>query len=560
MSYFKNYSILLLALTLSIISCKKDKSEEIVKLKAIEVTAILNQSFVGKDSLSEFAAQFKTIVLTDAEVEKGITIFAASNKAYTLKTNAIKGNAIAADTYLPDSTIIKDYIVSGNLNISTLADGTIMTALSGKKLTFAKKNGASYINDILLYTTNLSAKTGVNVYTLSQVYRAGILPQITSLSDQKTLPGWLLTINGKNFSTTAVNNVVKIDGITAIVHKATANELTVTVPKGITAGLVSVITQGRTLIASVKLTKMNVEVSSIPGTMGETAQGIAVDSDDNLYWTDNFYDVAKNGFSSRIAKYASGQISYYSPTMSGLPITGLKYTAWTIAVDKQKNIYFSNLGAVGGNIGLFKFNTTQPTNAEWWAKSEVPNTLATVFDKDDNLIVWTNNTLKKISPSKVVTTMLGISAFKAVDPSITAVSSYGLAQEAATCYISDANNRRIWAYGVNGLKILAGNAAGAKIAKDGTGTEAQFGLPFGITSDKKGNLYVCDNDYTNNSFLIRMINPYGVVTTIAGNGNGKIDGIGLTAKFQGVNGIAIDSKGDLYIASDEGMIRKITIK
>jgi hypothetical protein len=84
-----------------------------------------------------------------------------------------------------------------------------------------------------------------------------------------------------------------------------------------------------------------------------------------------------------------------------------------------------------------------------------------------------------------------------------------------------------------------------------------------MTMDKRGNLYVCDNDYEHQTFLIRMINPQGVVTTIAGaknENNASTDGTGSVARFNGVNTIATDSKGIMYIGTDDGKIRKLSIE
>jgi hypothetical protein len=53
------------------------------------------------------------------------------------------------------------------------------------------------------------------------------------------------------------------------------------------------------------------------------------------------------------------------------------------------------------------------------------------------------------------------------------------------------------------------------------------------------------------------------VTTIAGGNNptnSSKDGIGKAAQFDGVNAIAVDKDNMLYVASDDGSIRKIQFK
>ena len=83
-----------------------------------------------------------------------------------------------------------------------------------------------------------------------------------------------------------------------------------------------------------------------------------------------------------------------------------------------------------------------------------------------------------------------------------------------------------------------------------------FNSPAGVAVDAQGNVYVAD--YGNN--LIREITPAGVVSTLAGSGNGGyIDGTGVLSSFTQPAGIAIDPSGNLYIAdSGDDLIREVT--
>ncbi len=104
--------------------------------------------------------------------------------------------------------------------------------------------------------------------------------------------------------------------------------------------------------------------------------------------------------------------------------------------------------------------------------------------------------------------------------------------------------------------ILAGNPA-VTGKEDGIGTAARFNLDQGPPSssaiDAAGNVYVADSV----NFSVRKITPAGVVTTFAGGGWGTEDGVGASARFTGLSGLAIDSSGNLH-AADRGALRKIS--
>lgn len=104
------------------------------------------------------------------------------------------------------------------------------------------------------------------------------------------------------------------------------------------------------------------------------------------------------------------------------------------------------------------------------------------------------------------------------------------------------------------VTTLAGTQAAGHA--DGTGIKASFSNPFGLTSDKAGNLYVADN--LNNE--IRKITPDGVVTTLSGAiTTGLINGPAASARFFNPIATAFDSKGNLYILDQQNFcIRKIT--
>ena len=92
------------------------------------------------------------------------------------------------------------------------------------------------------------------------------------------------------------------------------------------------------------------------------------------------------------------------------------------------------------------------------------------------------------------------------------------------------------------VSTLAGGKEGFV---DGLGTAAAFDTPSAIALDHLGNLYVADTG----NHAIRRIAPGGAVTTLAGNGSpGYADGIGRAAQFNGPVGISVDDAGIVYVA------------
>jgi hypothetical protein len=89
---------------------------------------------------------------------------------------------------------------------------------------------------------------------------------------------------------------------------------------------------------------------------------------------------------------------------------------------------------------------------------------------------------------------------------------------------------------------------------DGPIAQATFYDSFGVAVDAKGNIYVADA--LNNS--VRVVTKCDSVYTLAGHGEGgSKNGPGATATFSGLGGIAVDHHGNVYV-SDFNVIRKIT--
>lgn len=104
------------------------------------------------------------------------------------------------------------------------------------------------------------------------------------------------------------------------------------------------------------------------------------------------------------------------------------------------------------------------------------------------------------------------------------------------------------------VSIVAGS--GQRGLQDGPAMVARFDWPTGVAVNKKGEQFIADYD----NHVIRKIDRFGWVTTFAGKGMpGFLDGKGREALFHGPDTIAIDREDNLYVAdADNFRIRKIT--
>ncbi|HEY5883218.1 MAG TPA: hypothetical protein VIT88_00940, partial [Pyrinomonadaceae bacterium] len=125
-----------------------------------------------------------------------------------------------------------------------------------------------------------------------------------------------------------------------------------------------------------------------------------------------------------------------------------------------------------------------------------------------------------------------------------------------TIYFADAGeNNRIQRISPEGtLSTLAGAKEGFS---DGVGTAASFNSPSSLAIDNDGKLFVAD---TGNN-RIRKVTPEGHVTTIAGDGTaGYKDGPAAQAQFNGPIGVAVDARGNVYVAdSYNDRIRMVAV-
>ena len=136
----------------------------------------------------------------------------------------------------------------------------------------------------------------------------------------------------------------------------------------------------------------------------------------------------------------------------------------------------------------------------------------------------------------------------------------GLAIDAAgNLYIADFGNSVIRKVAVNGtITTVAGNGAPGYLGDGSAATNAELNFPEDVAVDSKGDLYIAD---TINQ-VIREVLPSGVISTVAGNGIAGYAGDGgpaTNAEFFNPKGVAVNTTGSVYVADwDNQVIRQLT--
>jgi sugar lactone lactonase YvrE len=185
-------------------------------------------------------------------------------------------------------------------------------------------------------------------------------------------------------------------------------------------------------------------------------------------------------------------------------------------------------------------------------------------DSAGNLYVadTSNDAIRKITPAGVVSTLAGTAGIKGSSDGTGAAARFQVpfgvtTDSAGNIYVADTFNGTIRKITPAGVVTTLAGTAGVEGSTDGTGAAARFSDPFAVATDSAGNVYVADNG----SNTIRKITPAGVVTTFAGTAGltGSTDGTGAAARFNLPHGVAVDSASNVYVAdSRNNTIRKIT--
>ncbi len=109
------------------------------------------------------------------------------------------------------------------------------------------------------------------------------------------------------------------------------------------------------------------------------------------------------------------------------------------------------------------------------------------------------------------------------------------------------------------ISTFAGTGSSGFSGDGGPATAAQFRAPWGVVFDASGNLYIADATGT---YRVRKVDAgTGIITTVAGNGTSGYSGDGglaTAAQVGSPDGLAVDAFGNLYVTQfDEHVVRRL---
>ncbi|MDM5177374.1 hypothetical protein PO883_09240 [Massilia sp. DJPM01] len=175
-----------------------------------------------------------------------------------------------------------------------------------------------------------------------------------------------------------------------------------------------------------------------------------------------------------------------------------------------------------------------------------------VLDVNGDYLVIEKLGIRRVTPAGVVSRVIWTND-PANERKISGPSRIAVAGDGSLYVVESARIYRI----AGGLAsfIAGGDYAKEGSVRDGTGAAASFRSPRALAVDAAGNVYVSDYD------TLRKVTPRGVVTTVAGDAKGGDvrDGTGTQARFSYISQLLINSSGNV-LALDTGApaIRTIT--
>lgn len=301
---------------------------------------------------------------------------------------------------------------------------------------------------------------------------------------------------------------------------------------------------------------------------------VAADCSGNVYIVDNQNDrIRKVSNTGIISTFAGKSTHGYSG--DGGPATSAEiYNPYGVAVDRFGNVYIAEHGNncirkvnTAGIISTFAGNGTPGYSGDGGsataANLDYPSGVA--VDGIRNVYIIDNYRIRKVDTTGIISTFAGNGTKGFSGDGGPATSAMlgdvrGIAVDGSgNVYIGDVGNNVIRKVNTNGIiSTFAGNGTAGYSGDGGAAVSAELFDPYGVAVDGFGNVYIADvaND------VIRKVSTTGIISTFAGNGTSGFSGDGGPANMatlNGVEGVAVDGAGNVYITQNNNVVRKVTV-
>jgi len=302
---------------------------------------------------------------------------------------------------------------------------------------------------------------------------------------------------------------------------------------------------------------------------------VALDGDGNLYIADTENNRIRRVDSSGIITTIAGTGEDGFSGDGGPAVASLLNRPSGVAVDGNGNLYIADTenqrirrvdaaGKITTISGTGEEGNSGDNGPAVGARLDYPNGLAIDIAGDLYIVDSGNHRIRRVDSSGMITTIAGTGEGGYSGdggPAVTAQLLFPtgiVADGAGNLYVADTNNQRIRRINSSGtITTLAGTGEQVFGGEGGPAVEAQLAYPRGVAVDGSGHVYIADSGNSR----VRRIDSSGMITTVAGTGEGGYSGDGGpagTAQLNSPSGVAVDGSGNVYIADTQNhRIRRV---